>query len=158
MCGCSVKYDVVSPSSSRVISLEKELLSLSPHVSKKEAKDLSVFALRYTKILANRYHIAISPRFQNFLINIGLKKRGYCYNYANDLAKALLKRDYKSFDFYRIIYRKGTAFEHNALLVRAKDSNSSGVVLDGWRNAGRLYFSKIENDKKYKWRIFYQLK
>lgn len=158
MSGCSVKYvdTKVEPHSKRVQLLTKELLSLSKNVSKKEAKDLAMFALSYTKVLANRYHIVLSPHFQNFLINIGLKKKGYCYNYADDLTKALVKRGYKSFDIYRIIYKKGTFFEHNAVLIRARGEKSSGVVLDGWRDAGRLYFSKIEDDKEYKWKIFYK--
>ncbi len=158
ICGCSIKYQDIAPekNSPRVQLLKKEILSLSKNIDKIEAEDLAIFSISYSKKLANDYHITLSPLFQNFLINIGLRKKGYCYNYANDLLKALLKRGYKSFDFYRVIYKKGTMFEHNAILIRAKNSKVSGVILDGWRNAGKLYFSKIENDKEYKWKIFYK--
>ena len=156
MTGCAIKYKNVKlvSKSPKVVKLEKLLCSMSPTVDKKEAHDLSVFANYYTKKLANDYELVGSPNFQNFLINIGFKKKGYCYNYAFDLADALKKRHYKTMNFYWITHKHGTIFEHNAVLVTPLETNQKGVILDGWRNAGELFFSRIEDDKEYNWKLY----
>ena len=157
--GCAIKYKNIKPidNSPKVTKLQKLLTSLSPTIDKNEAHDLAVFANYYTKKLANEYDLVGSPNFQNFLINIGLKKKGYCYNYAFDLADALKKRGYKTIDFYWISHKKGTIFEHNAVLATPKEYNTNGVILDGWRNAGELYFSLLKNDKEYQgWKLISQ--
>ena len=154
--GCAIKYDNISinKTDTKVSKLSSKLQSISQSIQKDEAKDLAQFSHYYTKVLANRYKLIISPNFQNFLINIGIKKKGYCYNYADDLAAALLKRGYKSFKFYRIIHKQGTMFEHNAVLVSSHDKGFFGVVLDGWRDAGELYYSFLKDDSNYDWKLF----
>ena len=155
--GCSIKYNKVqvSHNNPNAIKLTNMLTSMDKSIDKNEAKDLAVFSLRYTKELANSYGLVLSPNFQNFLINIGLKKKGYCYNYADDLGNALVKRGYKSFDIYRMIHKQGTMFEHNSVMITPHYTTKKGVILDGWRNAGKLYFARLKDDKKsYDWKIF----
>jgi hypothetical protein len=42
--------------------------------------------------------------------------------------------------------------EHNALVIIKKGGSiDEGIVIDPWRNSGKLYFCKIKDDKKYKW-------
>jgi len=156
---CAVKYDTLHPyhDTSRVILLQNKLQSLSTSVNPREAQDMSVFALNYTKVLANKYEVILSPNFHNFLINIGLKSRGLCYNYADDLSLALKQRAYQSFRLYRVIHKKGTIREHSAVLVRAKDRDDKAVILDGWRNSGILYFSYLKDDSNYNWKIYWQV-
>jgi hypothetical protein len=44
-------------------------------------------------------------------------------------------------------------YEHNALIVMAKGGNiKEGIIIDPWRNAGELYFSKVADDPKYNWK------
>jgi len=157
--GCSIKYKNISTPSDnkKVLKLTKELTSLDNSIDPYEAKDLARFSISYTKKLANSYGLVLSPNFQNFLINIGLKKKGYCYNYADDLGYALVQRGYNSFDIYRIIHKKGTMFEHNAIMITPHYTIQKGVVLDGWRDAGKLYFSRLKDDKEYSWKIFKKL-
>ena len=154
--GCSIKYKNISTPSDnpKVIKLTNELVSLDSSIDANEAKDLARFSISYTKKLANSYGLVLSPNFQNFLINIGIKKKGYCYNYADDLGYALIKRGYKSFDIYRIIHKKGSIFEHNAIMITPHYTTKKGVVLDGWRDAGRLFFARVKDDKEYRWKIF----
>ena len=154
--GCAIKYKNIQPTdnSPKVLKLQKLLTSLSSTIDKNEAHDLAVFTNYYTKKLANDYDLVGSPNFQNFLINIGLRKKGYCYNYTFDLAKALKERGYKTIDFYWISHKKGTIFEHNSVLATPKEFNTNGVILDGWRNAGDLYFSLLKDDKEFgNWKL-----
>jgi len=157
--GCSIKYKEINttPNDPDVQKLSYMISSLDSSIDKNEAKDLALFCIPYTKQLANSYGLVLSPNFQNFLINIGLKKKGYCYNYADDLGYALVKRGYKSFDIYRIIHKKGSIFEHNAIMITPHYTTQKGVVLDGWRKAGKLYFSRLKDDKEYSWKIFKKL-
>jgi len=157
--GCSIKYDRVNttPTDPDVQKLSYLISSMDRSISPKEAKDLALFSIPYTKRLANSYGLVLSPNFQNFLINIGYKKKGYCYNYADDLGYALVKRGYKSFDIYRIIHKRGSIFEHNAIMITPHYTIKKGVVLDGWRKAGKLFFSRLKDDKEYEWKIFKKL-
>jgi len=42
--------------------------------------------------------------------------------------------------------------EHNALVIVNKQGHiEDGIVIDPWRDSGRLYFSKVKSDKKYIW-------
>ena len=155
--GCAIKYKNVNSSyqDKDVQKLSKEIASLSPTIDKDEALDIALFSTSYTKKLANSYDLVGFPKFQNFLINIGVKKKGYCYNYANDLAAALLHRGYKSVSIYRAAHKRFTYFEHNCVVITPKERNDIGVILDGWRNSGKLYFDYMKDDKKnYNWKIF----
>jgi hypothetical protein len=156
--GCSIKYNNIniSKNSPEVVKLTTMITSMDSSIDKNEAKDLATFSIPYTKKLANSYGLVLSPNFQNFLVNIGLKKKGYCYNYADDLGYALVKRGYKSFDIYRIIHKRGTMFEHNAIMITPHYTTDKGVVLDGWRDAGKLYFCRKKDDE-YDWKIFKKL-
>ncbi len=158
--GCAIKYKNIQTSyaDKNVQKLKKMISSLSPTIDKNEALDIAHFSISYTKELANQYKLVGSPKFQNFLINIGLKKKGYCYNYADDLANALLHRGYKSVSIYRAAHKRQTYFEHNCVVITPKERNDIGVILDGWRNAGKLYFDYMKDDRKnYNWKIFQKI-
>ena len=156
---CAIKYKNIHSTvqDKDVRKLTKMLTKLDKSIDKQEALDLALFSTSYTKHLANKYGLVISPNFQNFLVNIGVKKKGYCYNYADDLGSALLKRGYKTFDIYRMIHKRGTIFEHNSIMITPLWTNKKGVILDGWRNAGTLYFSRKKDDTDYDWRFFKKL-
>jgi len=43
--------------------------------------------------------------------------------------------------------------EHNVMVVVAKGMPvEEGIVIDPWRDASRLYFSKVKEDTKYVWK------
>ncbi len=158
--GCAIKYKNIQSTyhDKNVQKLSKEIASLSPTIDKDEALDIALFSTSYTKKLANSYKLVGFPKFQNFLINIGLRKKGYCYNYANDLAAALLRRGYKSVSIYRAAHKRFTYFEHNCVVITPKERNDIGVILDGWRHAGKLYFDYMKSDRKhYNWKIFQKI-
>jgi len=158
--GCAIKYNNIQSSyqDKDVQKLSKEIASLSPTIDKSEAFDIALFSTSYTKKLANSYKLVGTPKFQNFLINIGLKKKGYCYNYANDLASALLHRGYKSVSIYRAAHKRFTYFEHNSVVITPRERNDIGVILDGWRNGGKLYYDFMkDDDKNYHWVIFQKI-
>ncbi len=147
----------VTPSSvtqNRVESLSILLQSLDSSISFKEAKSLSHEIFQETAKLRKKFNPTSPARFNNFLINAGVKEKGLCYDWSDALYLHFSKKEYASFEFHLLVAHKGKYFyEHNTLVVVAKGGNVlEGIVIDPWRNSGNLYFSKVNEDKKYEWR------
>lgn len=77
--GCGGKTPI------RQKSLEQLLMS----VSKNEAAIISKDVVEFSQILKRKYDLIPYPNFNNFLINIGVKKRGLCWQLAFDLLEHL---------------------------------------------------------------------
>ena len=151
--GCSVKVPTPQENLQRVESLTQMLLHSSKHIDKKEAKDLAKSSVYYAQKLAHIYEVVSPPLWQNTLVNLGLKKRGLCYEWANDLWVYLNAKKYRSLKFYYVGADVGSYFEHNAISVSGREDDlNSSVVLDAWRDSGKLFFIEIYKDKKYNWR------
>jgi hypothetical protein len=141
-------------SQSKVEELTVLLKSLDSSISFKEAKSLSNEIFRETGKLRKKFNPIPQAHFNNFLINTVVKKRGLCYDWSDALYLHFSKKEYASFEFHLLVSHKGKYFyEHNTLAVAAKGGNVlEGIVIDPWRNSGKLYFSKVGEDKKYEWR------
>jgi hypothetical protein len=131
--------------------LRDALLALGPHsVDPREAELLSVTAHITSRRLAREYGVAGDPAIHNFLINIGAKKRGICADYTRDIGARL-----KEFHFKTLELHWGAAYakesdENNALVITARNQPfQDGIVLDGWRRGGRLFWCAVKNDPEY---------
>ncbi len=152
--GCANIQPTPKPEASKIGKVKKlEKLLLSLHVKKSEAQDLAKKAIAESQHLALSYDLVKPPLFQNFLVNMGLRKKGLCWQFAYDMLDFVKKQDYKSFDYYIGGANIGNYWsEHNVLVLTCKGCKfSSGVLLDPWRNSGDLYFSKLKDDKDYIW-------
>ncbi len=129
------------------------LSSLNNKVDKKEAKTLSTEMFKQSQFLKESYHLVSPPLFQNFLVNIGLKEKGLCWQFAYDMLKHAKSLNLKSFDYYIGGANIGNYWtEHTTLVVTCKGCNfNEGIVLDPWRNSGELFYSKVKNDPRYIW-------
>ena len=134
-----------------VKSLEQTLASISTHTN--DIKKLSFEMSSYSLQLAAKYKLVSPPLFHNFLVNIGLKKRGLCWHFAYDMLAHAKKQNLTSFDYYIGGANINNYWEeHNALVVTCKGcSFQKGIILDPWRNSGTLYYSTIKDDQEYKW-------
>ena len=150
--GCAVKTPPLEYRQVKIVTLKNMLLHLSSKVDVYEAEDLAKRSVSYSYLLAQKYRAIDSPWLQNTLVNLGLKERGLCHEWAEDLLRYLVKKNYKTLDFHTVGANIGYLNEHNALSVSAKgDSIKNSILLDAWRNSGNLYFIEIEKDRKYKW-------
>jgi len=150
--GCTNNPTIPQQSNIKIKKLNILLDNLD--TNKTEAKDLAKKAIIHARVLAKKYDLVKPPLFQNFLVNVGLRKKGLCWQFAYDMLSFVKKQNYKSFDYYIGGANIGDYWsEHNVLVVTCKGCKfSDGVLLDPWRNSGDLYFSKLKNDKKYKWK------
>ncbi len=156
---CSVRYDNIDFNKKTQLTKNMKELSLliqslSNKIEKKEADDLSFEAINYSKYLANEYRVVPPALFHNSLINMGFKKRGLCYHYAEDLLNYLNSKNYKSLFFKTIVANKKEYFEHTSILLMTNNVDfENSIVLDAWRGYGKLFFSILKEDKKYQWEL-----
>lgn len=154
--GCAVKYESFEPTAQenqKVKTLQKELLALSPEVDPKEAELIAHEAITYPKQLANSYNLISPPLFHNFLVNAGIRDRGLCYQWAEDLGNHLKTFRPQSLKIRFGVANLGENDEHNAVVVIPKGGSfSEGIVLDPWRESSKLYWVGVGSDPKYKWK------
>jgi len=142
--GFSVWTNLVTAQDEQSINnLRNALIALSPRtVDPREAALLSETAHRTSHQCAREYGVTGDPAVHNYLINVGVKKRGICADYAHDIGAKL-----KEFRFKTLVLHWGAAWakesdENNALVV-------TGIVLDGWRRGGRLFWCAVKDDWEY---------
>ena len=143
-----------SPSHSQTSnSLSILLQSLARDISQTEADTLAREMYQETEKLREKFDPVSEPHVNNFLINVGLKEQGLCYQWSDALYLHFKKQHYAHFSFHLLVADKGKYFsEHNVMVVVAKGKSvMDGVIVDPWRNPGELYFSKVKEDKQYNW-------
>ena len=123
---------------------------LDKRVDKKEAEDLAKSGIYYALELAKKYRVVSPPLWHNTLVNIGLRDRGLCYQWAEDMLLFFLKKRYRTLKFYFVGADIGNYFEHNGVVV-SFGNFKDGIILDAWRNSGNLYFNYVKKDR-YIWK------
>ena len=130
--------------------LRDALVALAPDVDPQEAELLSFTAHTTSRRLAREYGVTVDPAIHNFLIKIGAKQRGICADYTRDIGARL-----KELKFKTLVLHWGAAYakepdENNGLVVTARNQLFvDGIVLDGWRKAGRLFWCPVKKDREY---------
>ena len=131
--------------------LSRDLQGLSATVNAQEADKMAVTAIEQSIRIAEDYKPARIGWLNNSLVNIGLKKRGLCYHWRNDLFPPLFKLQSKTLKLWLATSNRGNYFEHNAIVVTAEDLPfEQGLILDPWRRGGRLWWGHFGKDK-YPW-------
>jgi hypothetical protein len=150
--GNSCPYPSAHEYRAQIRSLQKELVALGKDISDKEALLVADAAVHASLSLADEYQLVRPPLYHNFLVNLGIKKRGLCIHWTRDLLKNLRQLDQKSFHFYwAVAYREFPFFIHSSVVVTARNQPfEEGLVLDPWRNSGRLYWTPVKADR-YPW-------
>ena len=140
-------FQVQKGDAAKAEKLADELASLSPRVNRDEAKLLADCAFATVTKLRREYRMFGTPIFNNFLIYHGLRKRGYCYQWSEDLLIALDKLNLKSLEVHWGEYDPNTWRENNCIVVTAKGQPfKQGIMLECWRHLGHLYFGLVASD------------
>jgi hypothetical protein len=137
----------------KVAALRNDLASLNGHQNLAEAGRLAETAINYSYHLAEEYRVVRPAIFHNLLVRIGLKDRGLCYQWTEDLMNRLYLMQLKSFQLHwGVAYRGSELREHNTVVVTARGQPFlEGIVLDPWRNSGNLFWARIKDDH-YPWK------
>jgi hypothetical protein len=132
--------------------LRDAIVALSPSVNLEEAELISVTAHTASRSLAHEYRVTGPPAFQNFLIHIGLRQRGYCFDFARDIGARLKELKPKTLVLHWGESFANTNRENNGLVVTARgQAFRDGIVIDAWRHGGRLYWRSVTEDRQNEW-------
>lgn len=132
------------------------LVQQQPRVNRTEAKILAKEAVLYSKKLQQTYSITTPPLVHNLLVNTGIKERGLCYQWSDDLYRHLQRFHFKTIILKPVGAHIGSYWkEHNALVALPPQHQGlhQGILLDPWRNAGKLYYQPILQDPTYHWQV-----
>jgi hypothetical protein len=129
------------------------IVKLAPDVDPAEAEAVSVTAHHTSRQLARDYRVVGPAVFQNFLIHIGARERGFCWHWARDIGTRLKELRLKTLYLHWGAADAGTHLEHNVIVVAGRNQNfRDGYIIDAWRNAGRLCWWPVTKDSSYKWK------
>ena len=130
--------------------LRDALVALAPDVDPGEAELVSVTAHTASRSLAREYRAVWFSGFQNLLIRMGKRQRGYCGHYTRDIGERLKELRLKTLVLHWGAAYAGTPGENNGLVVTARNQPfENGIVLDGWRNSGQLFWCPLKEDIGY---------
>jgi hypothetical protein len=130
--------------------LTKALTALAPDVDPAEAERISVTAHTTARSLKRDYHVVLNPEFQAFLVNVGLRKRGWCGHWAADIGARLKELKPRTLVLHWGVAYDHTSSENNCIVVTARNQPfEDGIIIDGWRRAGRLFWCKVKKDDEY---------
>jgi hypothetical protein len=143
----STSFEVPRSDLAKAEALGNQLAALSPRVDRNEATLLADCAYATVSQLRHEYRMFGTPIFNNFLIYHGLRKRGYCYQWSEDLLVALDALKLTSLELRWGESNPGNWRENNCIVVTAKGRPfRSGIMLDCWRHLGHLYFRPVVAD------------
>jgi hypothetical protein len=153
--GCAGRSTAPSagdPFSERVARLQRELTNLTADADAEESRLLAEAAIQQSQSLAAAYRLAQPPILHNLLVNVGVKKRGLCWHWTEDLLARLGELSLPSYELHWGTAYRGELFrEHNSVIVTARGrAFATGIVLDPWRASGELYWAPVSEDS-YSW-------
>lgn len=137
-----------------VIELTRAIQALGPEVDPEEAARAARIAYEHTYTLALQYQITDPPLIHNTKVNMGLRPRGLCWHWAEDIETRLAQEDFQTLDLHRAIanHDKPLRIEHSTTIVsRAGDGMFDGIVVDPWRLGGVLTWVHTDEDPDYTW-------
>ena len=137
----------------RVQDLAVALQRLDGGVDPQEAQRAAEIAITYPQALRQRYQVSDPPLIHNTKVNMGLRPRGLCWHWADDLEARLAQEGFETLDLHRAIANATTLrIDHSTVVISAAGAAmEDGVVLDGWRAGGDLFWSPVQADPRYSW-------
>ncbi|GAA4217438.1 hypothetical protein GGQ68_003167 [Sagittula marina] len=143
-----------TPEAAKVMALKADLLALGPGVDPDEAQRVAEVAVMEPLEWAQEWNVEDPPLLHNMKVNHGLRPRGLCKDWADDLQVAMWGLNLQTIDLHRAIANsRNIKLEHSVLIVSAKGAAmEQGIVLDPWRQGlGRLWWGPVLEDPRYHW-------
>lgn len=149
--GCASTPLSASRMQAQTAALRDQLLRLDRSVDTNEAARLAETAMEQSAALAREFRAVRPAWLGNYLVNMGWRDHGLCYDWANALYPRLYRLRLQTLELHLAVAHMDTPHEHNCIVVTAcQQPFAEGVVLDAWRHSGRLWFGSVATDK-YPW-------
>ncbi|RED18367.1 hypothetical protein [Pontivivens insulae] len=154
--GCSSTPGAFLPpvDEAEIDQLAAELRALDPRVDPDEAQRAAEIAIRYPRELVVAYNVTDPPIVHNMKVNMGLRERGLCYQWADDLQERMEMENFRTLQLHRAIAgsESGWQLDHSTLIVSARGAEmEEGYIMDPWRSGGRTYWGPIVEDDDFNW-------
>ena len=128
------------------------IVKLSPTVDPAEAELVAVTSHQTARRLAKEWRVVPPAPLQNFLIHIGARERGFCFDWAHGIGAQLRTLTLKTLTLHWAEAYPNSRLEHNVVVVTPNDQPiQTGYIIDGWRAAGRLLWWPVLKDE-YPWK------
>jgi hypothetical protein len=138
----------------QIAALAQALRDMSPNIDANEATRAAEISYHGTYTLARAYGVTDRALIHNAKVNAGLRPRGLCYHWAEDIQALLEAEGFKTLAVARAIAnsKEPLLIEHStAVLIPVGAAMKEGVVIDPWRKAGTLFWSPVATDDRYDW-------
>jgi hypothetical protein len=142
------------PQAGEVSRLAGAIRSLGPDVDPAEAERAARVAYAHTQTLARQYEITDPPLVHNTKVNMGLRPRGLCWHWAEDIERRLKQERFDTLEMHRAVANADNVFrlEHSTAIISARgDGFEEGIVLDPWRKGGQMTWGPVAEDGMYDW-------
>lgn len=155
LAGCGVSPEKRAPASEMDIAeLAASIRALGPDVDPDEAWRAARIAYGHSRELAIQYQIVDPPLIHNTKVNMGLKPRGLCWHWAEDMEARLKAEGFETLVLYRAIANADNPYriDHSTAIVAARgEMMEEGIILDPWRTGGYLFWDEVVDDTRYEW-------
>ena len=155
LAACGVPSEATDPvTEADIAALAKSIEGLGPDVDPAEARRAAEIAYSYTAQLAVEYEIVDPPLVHNTKVNMGVKPRGLCWHWAEDMENRLDAEGFETLAMERAIANafNDWLIDHStAIIVASGDGFEEGIVLDPWRWGGHLFWDETADDTRYDW-------
>ncbi len=153
-CGTAPPDQRIPATQAEIDELTRGIMALGPDIDPDEAARAAEIAYRYSHQLAFEYQIEDPPLVHNTKVNMGIKPRGLCWHWAEDMEKRLKDEGFQTLALHRAIANDDNPWRiahSTAIIAMRGDAWNDGMVLDPWRNAGELHWQPVLEDTKYGW-------
>jgi len=141
------------PRSADDAALRTRIAALSPGVSPDDARRAVYTAYMTGVELRRQWRVVWLPGVQNFLVNIGARKGGLCFQWATELLVRLDALKLQTLELHWAESFVNTDGEHNVIVVTARGQPfEQGILLDNWRYSGQLVWTQVTMDPEYHWK------
>lgn len=137
--------------------LNKTYLDVYPDTPKEalnaESGSIALSVIPEIARLKKSYKMIFMPVVHNMIMDVGIRKRGACKHWAEDLLTFMqpMQRRFFQVTWGQANPRKLT--EHNvAVLFPVGSDFDKGLIIDPWRTGGKPFWVRVTKDKHYKWK------
>src|SRR5437773_1346065 len=144
--------ELFAATSANDAALRTRIAVLSPSVSPDDARRVVYTAYMTGVELRRQWRVVWLPGVQNWLVNIGARKGGLCFQWATELLVRLDALKLQTLELHWAESGANTGAEHNVIVVTARgQAFGEGILLDLWRYSGTLLWTHVGMDPDYHW-------
>ncbi|WP_253913136.1 hypothetical protein [Pseudoruegeria sp. HB172150] len=155
--GCAAPGETVSfkgplpGTEADIAELTQAILALGSDIDPDEAARAARVSYEATHELAIQYQITDPALVHNTKVNLGLKPRGLCKHWAEDMEARLLAEKFQTLSILRAIGEL-VGIDHSTAVISPKGGDIyDGIVVDPWRKGGTLTWIATAEDTAWGW-------